>query len=187
MSRREAQKRAGRVRRGFTIVEAVAVMTVVATLASVSSTIIVTAVGSYRDATVKAQLHEEASIAFDRLTRSLWSISRDSSAAVVAPQISSVSATSISYNGNWTLTLSGSQLQLSENGAAAQTLIDSVTSFAISVYDESNAAISLPASGAATQAIRRIQIQVTNSRQGVSETLRTRVFLRCTMSGAKIG
>lgn len=176
-----------KVRRGFTLVEAIATMSVLIALASVSSTLIYSFVTSYRDASVKGQLHMEASTAFDRITRALWSISRDSSASVNAPQISSVTSNSISFNGNWTLALSGTQLMLTESGGTARPIMNSVSAFSIAVYNESNAAITLPVSGSATQAIRRIQIQVTNSRETVSETLRTRVFLRATMAGTKVG
>lgn len=178
---------AGPTRRGFTLVEAIAAMLIVAVLGSVSSVVIYTAVASYRDASVKAQLHGEASSAYDRLVRALWSIPRDTSASVVAPQVSTVTATSIAWGGNWSLTLSGTQLMLVENGGASKSILNNVTSFTIQTYNESNTALAASLSGAATQAIRRIQLQVTVGREGQTETLRTRVFIRSTMSGAAIG
>ena len=38
-----------------------------------------------------------------------------------------------------------------------------------------------------TRDIRRIRVQITVQRSGVSETLRTKLFIRSTMSGAKVG
>lgn len=173
--------------RGFTMVEAIATLTVLGVLASVSVNLIYTATTSYRDAATRAQLSDEVSVAMDRIARRLTSIERDTSAAVVAPQISSVTPTSIAWNSNYSLTLSGAQLQLVENGGVARTLLDDVTSFSVSAFDESNAALAGTLSGAATQAIRRIRVQVTVQRLGISETTRTKLFIRATMSGAKIG
>jgi hypothetical protein len=185
---RPAQSRHLRgVRRGFTLVEAIAAISVVAALGSVSSAVIFSGITSYRDGSVRAQLHAEESAAFDRISRALWSINRDSSVSVTAPLISSVTNTSISFNTNWSLSLSGTTLLLSENGGTANAIMNDVSAFTITAYDQSNAALTLPLSGTGTQPLRRIQIQVTGTRQGVSDSLRTRVFLRCTMAGAKVG
>lgn len=187
-AQRHDGNRAARLpRRGFTLVETICSLVIVATIGSVSSGIIYTAIESYRDASTRAQLHNDCSAAFDRLTKVLWSIPRDTSATVVAPLISSTTATSISWNTNWTLTLSGSQLLLTEAGGTARPVLENVTAFSITCYDESNTALAANLSGSATQAIRRIKMQVTVSKQGSSETLRTRVFIRSLMSGAKIG
>ncbi len=182
-----APRHARRTRRGFTLIETICAMVIVATVGSVSSGIVYSAIRSYRDASTRAQIHNDCSACFDRLTKVLWSIPRDTSAAVVAPLISNVTATSITWNSNWTLTLSGSQLLLTEAGGTALPCLENVTSFTVTCYNESNTAMAATLSGAATQAIRRIQIQATVSRQGATETLRTRVFIRSLMSGAKIG
>ena len=176
-----------RRRPGFTLIETIAAMTVVATIGSISSFIIYGAINSYRAATTRAQLHNDCSAAFDRLTKLLWSIPRDTTASVVAPMISNVTATSLSWNTNWSLALSGSQLMLTEAGGTARPILENVTSFTVTCYNESNTALSASLSGSATQAIRRIEIQATVSRQNVTETLRTRAFIRSLMSGAKIG
>jgi len=173
--------------RAFTLIETIAAMVVVSIIGTLTSGILYTAVGSYRDASTRAQIHNDCSAAFDRLTKLLWSIPRDSSASVVAPLISSVTSTSITWNTNWTLTLSGTQLMLTENGATARPILENVTSFTVSCFDESNAAMAASLSGAATQSIRRIQIQVTVTRQGIAETLRARAYIRSLMTGAKIG
>jgi len=176
-----------RPRTAFTLVETIAAMVVVSVTGILTSGIIFTAIHSYRDASTRAQLHNECSSAFDRISKLLWSIPRDSSAPVVAPLISSVTATSISWNNNWSLSLSGSQLMFTENGGTARPILENVTSFSIACFDESNTAMAASLSGAATQGIRRIQIQVTVSRQGISETLRARSYIRSLMTGAKVG
>lgn len=174
-------------RRGFTLVETIAAISVTATIGSISSFIIYNAINSYRTASTKAQLHNDCSAAFDRLTKLLWSIPRDTSATVVAPLISNVTANSINWNSNWSLALSGTQLMLTEAGGTARPILENVSSFSLTCYNESNTALSASLSGASTQAIRRIEVQVTVSRQNVTDTLRTRAFIRSLMSGAKIG
>jgi len=174
-------------RRGFTLVESLCALSIVAIAGSVASSVVYSAVRSYRDASARAVLHTGVATAMDDAFRLLSSISRDTSASVVAPAISSLTATSITWNSNWSLSLSGSQLMYSEAGATARSLLDNVTSFSITAYDESNAALGASLSGSATQAIRRLQLQVTVTRDGVSDTLRMRVFIRSMMSGAAIG
>ena len=173
--------------RAFTLVETIAALVVIGTIGSVSSGLIYSAVDSYRTASTTAQLHSDCSGALDRLSKALWSIPRDSTASVVAPQISSVTATSIAWSGNWSLSLSGTQLLLTEPGGTAQPIHENVTSFSLACFDENNSALAANLSGSATQAIRRIQVNVTVSRQGVTQSLRTRAFIRSTMSGAAIG
>lgn len=181
------KRRITKLVRGFTLVETICALVVVATVGSVSSGIIYTAIRSYRDASTKAQLSDDCSAALDRLTKVLWSIPRDTSASVVAPLISNVTASSISWNTNWSLTLSGTQLMLTESGGTARPIVENVTAFTVSCYDQSNTLLAASLSGAATQPIRRIQLQISVSRQTQTETLRTRVFIRSLMSGAKIG
>ena len=174
-------------RRGFTLVETIAAIVVIGTTGAVSSGLIYSAVNSYRSATTTAQLHSDCSAALDRLSKALWSIPRDTSASVVAPQISSVTPTSIAWGGNSTLQLQGNNLNLMEAGGAENPILQHVSAFTLTCFDQNNAALPASMSGAATQAIRRIELSVTVTREGVSQTLRTRVFIRCTMSGAAIG
>ncbi len=182
-----ALHRGGPARRGFTLVETITAASLTAVLAMSSTALVYTSVGAYRDATTRAQLAEESSAAMDRLTRALWSIGRDSTAPIIAPAIASLAPTSIVWNGNWSLTLTGDQLMISENGATARPILRNVTAFSIQALDQTNTAMAATLTAAATQPIRRLQIQITVSRNGVDETLRSKVFIRSTMTGAAIG
>jgi prepilin-type N-terminal cleavage/methylation domain-containing protein len=172
-------QRALTCRRGFTLVEALSTLVIMAVLGSVTSTIIFSAVRGYRDAATAAQLHGEASGAMDRITRELRAIPLSGT----APDIASVTSTSITWSTNSALSLSGTNLMLSIAGGTSQRLLSDVASFSIQTYDESNTALASSVSGAGCAAIRRVQVQVTLTRFGISETLRTRVFVRSTMEG----
>ena len=75
-------------------------------------------------------------------------------------------------------------VMLVEDGGAAAVLLSDVSSLAVQTYDESNAALAASLSGAACDDIRRVAVAITIERSGVTETLRTKLFLRCTMAGA---
>jgi type II secretory pathway pseudopilin PulG len=167
-------------RRAFTLVELITTMTVVAALGSVVSVVIMSAVDSYSRASTTAQLHSELSITLDRLDQMLQYIPRSASAG---PDIASVTATSITWSTNWSLSLTGTQLQLSEAGAASTVLLKDVSSLSIQTYDESDSALAASLSGAACAPIRRIRVTITLTRGGVSETLRTRIFIRSMVAG----
>ena len=59
-----------------------------------------------------------------------------------------------------------------------------MTTFALQAYDESDGALGFFLGAAACDPIRRTEITLTAERNGVTVTLRTRVFFRCTMQGA---
>ena len=134
-------------------------------------------------AATQAQLHAELSIAMDRITRELHNINLKSGSSV-APDISSVTASSIAWNNNYSLSLSGGRVMFVDNGSASAILLDNVTAFSVQTYDESNTALSASLSGSGCDPIRRIQVQITLVRAGVTETLRSRLYLRGTMEGA---
>lgn len=169
--------------RGFTLIESIAAIVVLAVLGSITSLLILAAVDGYSDAATSAQLHGEASIALDRAVRELRKIELDSAAAGVAPNISSVTATSIAWEPNSSLSLSGAQLLFVDNGAAAAVLLADVSALSIATYDESNTALAASLTGDQCDPIRRVALDVTLQRHGVSETLRTKVFIRSTLSG----
>jgi type II secretory pathway pseudopilin PulG len=170
--------------RAFTLVEAVASIAVLAVIGSVSSSLILNSVDGYADAAASAQLHSEASAALERIERELRSIELDAAAAGIAPNIDSVTASSIAWHGDSSLSLSGTNLMLAADGGAAAVLASDVAAFTIQTFDESNNALAASLAGTACDPIRRIRIELTLSRHGVSEFLRTRFHLRATIEGA---
>jgi prepilin-type N-terminal cleavage/methylation domain-containing protein len=170
-------------RRAFTLVEAIVTIVILAALAVSTSGLIFDALTVYRDMSLHAQLQQEASSALMRICDEVRKIPLDPAAATPSPLISSVTASSLAWNSNWTLTFSASKLQLVESGGTAATLLDGVTAFTIACFDESNNALSASLSGSACATVRRIQFTLTVQRQGISESIRSRVFLRSTMAG----
>lgn len=178
--RRPIRRRAGR---GFTLVEAVATMTIIAIVAGVSSRLILSGADGYASAATRAELANSASAAMERIAAELREIPFRPSTSPVEPYLDSVAANSISWAGGTSLALSGTNLQLTVGGTA-RTLAANVSAFSIRCYDQNNSALSTSLSGNACDAVQRIEITLTLTRSGVSETLRTRVFLRCLMAGA---
>jgi hypothetical protein len=62
-------------------------------------------------------------------------------------------------------------------------LLTDVTACTIATFDEDNAPLGASLAGVACDDIRRVSVSVTVTRGGVSETLRTKVFIRATMEG----
>lgn len=164
---------------GFTLVEMIATITVLSVIGTVASGIILHAADGYLDASTTAQLHSELSVAMDRAVRELRKIPLASG----VPAIDAVTATSITWSTDYSLALSGNDLNLTLDGGAAAVLLSDVTALTIQTYDEDNAALAASLAGAACDPIRRIELNLTVERYGVSDSLRTRIFVRSTMSG----
>ena len=180
-----------RRRGGFTLIEAMATITVLSILGSMASFLIVDAVDGYVEAATSSQLHAELAIALDRLTREIRKIDNDETAGPTDPDIDSVTQAGTEDAMTWTdsdgdaysLSKTGSNLMLAVDGEAAAVLLSDVTAFAISVYNRDNDAVVGDISGTDCDPIRRVLLDVTLSRQNVTESLRSKVFIRSTMSG----
>lgn len=170
-------------RRGFSLIEAITTMIVLAVVASTASSIIAGVMSGYTQAAIAAQLQTEGSTALDRLVREVQKIRTDPAAATLAPDIDVLTDTSMEWNGGSRLGLSGSELLLGTDGAPPTVLLTDVLSFSLTAYDEDNTAIPGPLSDAACDPIRRIEIELTLRRNGAAVTLRTKAFIRSMMIG----
>jgi prepilin-type N-terminal cleavage/methylation domain-containing protein len=168
---------------GFTLIESIATIVIIAVLGSAASFILRASVDSFSRAATSAQLHGEIAAALDRIDRELRNIEAKSG-TTVTPNITSVTASSMTWNTDYSVSFSSGRLNFVEDGGASSIILQNVTAFTIQTYNESNAALGATLSGAACDPIRRVSIQITASRNGVTETLRTKVFLRCSMKGA---
>ena len=173
-------------RAGFTLVEVIATIVILAVIGSIASRTIMVALDGYIRAATQAQLHTELSIAMDRIERELRKIPGKVNYASVAPNITAVTANSLAWNGNYSLSLSGNELRFVENGAASAILLSDVTGFTVQTFDQSNNALGAALSGVGCDPIRRVSVDITLQRAGITESVRSKVFLRCTMKGAPI-
>lgn len=169
--------------RGFTLIEAVATMTVLAVVSVAASRIIFAATDAYAGSAARSHLSAEGSAAMERIAAELRAIP-SRAGAPGTPWIDSVSANSVSWGGGSTLSRSGDRVLLAVDGDAARTLLSNVSAFSIACFDAADQPLPANLSGSACDAVRRIEITLTLSRSGVNETLRTRVFPRCATTGA---
>lgn len=181
------RRRSSRPRCGFTLIELVSTIVVLGALGTVASGIILTATDGYIAAATRAQLHTELSLALDRGVRELRNIQLDTEAGELAPDIDAVEPTSLTWHTDCRLAVSGDALQLTIDGGEPGTLLTDVQSLEIRTYDENNDLLGETLTGAACDPIRRVGLEVAIARSGVSESLRTKVFLRSTMAGAGEG
>jgi prepilin-type N-terminal cleavage/methylation domain-containing protein len=173
--------------RGFTLVETMATIAVLGILASIASHVLVESVGRCLDAMTAAQIHSELSVAMDRITREIRRINLDGGAGGVAPDINAVETDTLTWedldDDDYEVAFGGGTLTLQVDGGAPAVLLTDVTACTIATFDEDNAPLGASLAGAACDDIRRVSVSVTVTRGGVSETLRTKVFIRATMEG----
>ncbi|MBX9736930.1 MAG: prepilin-type N-terminal cleavage/methylation domain-containing protein [Phycisphaerales bacterium] len=169
----------------FTLVELVCAMVIIGLLGSVTAAIVARASTSFSSAGVGSQLSGDASSAMEVISRRLRDINAVVGSTPAAPNITSVSSGAITFETNSSFALNGTQVLYSDAGATAMPIAANVTTFSIVPLDQSGAAIALPVSGAGTAAIQRFRITLTLSRSGINETLRTEVFIRSLMAGAR--
>ncbi len=182
-------------RRGFTLVESIATIVVLATLGSAASFLIINSVDQYLNGAMSAQLQSELSIGLDRIGRELRKIELDSLAGpgIIAPNIDTVTQGSSPGTMDWRddtgdlyrLALVGTDVQLTVDGAGPYLLLTDCNSLVIQTYDDANDPIpGATISGTTCDVIRRIRVTVTLNRNDIQQDLHVKVYLRATMSGA---
>jgi prepilin-type N-terminal cleavage/methylation domain-containing protein len=176
-------RRATRTAAGFTLVELVSAMIVFAVISVLASRIILTAADQYISAASRAELSNELSAALERITAEVRDI-RPSSPTT--PDVTSLTASSLSWNdatGARSIALQNGTIVYTD-ATGSSTLVADATSFTLQGYDGENAALPVSPSAADIQRLRRIELTIACTRSGVTETLRTKVFLRCFTAGA---
>lgn len=171
-------------RRAFTVVELIAAVSVIAVLGVMASSLIVRTSTINNDTSQQSQLHTELATAMERVDRTLRQIRNRTGAT--DPSIQRLAPTSIAFNGGSSLTLTGGDLRL-DDGSGVVTILSGVTGVNIQAFDASNAPMAVTLSGSACDPIRRLAVTVTAARAGLSDTLRTKVYLRSTLAGAAPG
>lgn len=158
-------------------------MVILATISVVLSGVVWAGVRAFDEGAEAARLHNEASVALERLARDLRAIPLDGSGA---PDINAVTAGSITWDGSTrSLATDGDRLVLTVDGRSG-VLLNDLQAFSIRAYDEADAALAETLSGAAAAPVRRLALSITASRGRASTTVRTKIFLRCmTLEGER--
>lgn len=168
-------------RRGFTLVEAVAAMVILGALGSVVSAVVLEAMQGYSTAATGTLAHEQLTSALERLDRELREIDLKSGSAV-APDITSITPTSITFSGGKAISLTGTTLNFTDTAATTTVMLDAVSAFTIAAFDEANVAMAGTLSGAACDPVRRLSITLGSITSGTTDSLRTKIYLRNAMT-----
>ncbi|MBL1216077.1 MAG: prepilin-type N-terminal cleavage/methylation domain-containing protein [Planctomycetes bacterium] len=171
---------------GFTLVETIAVITVLAVIGSMVSMLLLTSSTGYHDASVQGQLHVETSSALDRVVREFRQIEAvDDGQGSLMPDITSAAENAIAWSTDSSLSVNGDQQLILRLGGTDSVLATDVTALALDYLD--GTASSLLSGGQVPNGslpdIRRLSISLTVTRSGLSDTLHTRLFLRSVMEG----
>lgn len=169
-------------RRAFTLVEAIAAIALIGTLGGIAGAVLFQGIEGYRGVSLRAELHADLASAMDRVDRALRQVPALGGDGIA--DLKSVTPTSIEWDesdGGANITLDSDDLLLGYQGSGGAPILSGVTAFAVQCYDENNAALAGTLSGSALDAVRRVEVTLTAAREGITDTLRTRVYLRCTM------
>lgn len=172
-------------RRGFSLVEVIAVIVILGLVGSAASSLILTAVASFTDTSVRLALHSEASVALDRIVREIREIDAAPEDNQPNADIRSAGATELQWADSKSLRLVGGTLLLNTDGTNEDALCTGVSDFAFDFRDDSNRSLLLGGRVADDDLarIQRIAVRLSLTRQGMTESLQTRVFIRAAMTG----
>lgn len=173
--------------RGFTLIEAITTIVIIAIVSTISTSLVRTAMGVYENAATRAELSDRLSIAMDRITTELRTMDQTGSVGSNQPNITALTATSITFvasGATRTIALSGTNLELSGSLASNIVLAPEVSDFSLLGYDNVNAALPASPTPAQIATLRRLQVSISATRNGVTETLRTKLFIRELAAGS---
>ena len=174
-------------RRAFTLVEVISTLTVMAIIGGIASRIAFQSFAAMNDASIRFGLHDQLAAAMERIAIELRTISVQPGSNPVAPDINGATTNSLSFNAGSsprTLAQDGSVLRLTGQAGVDTPLATSISSFVVQCYNGANAPLPSAPSPGQLAAVRRIQITLVASSGGVSETLRTKVFIRSMAAGS---
>ncbi len=170
---------------GFSLVEVLAVIVILGLIGGVSSSLILTNVAVFTESSIRIQVHGEASMTLDRIVREMREINPDPNAGPPQPYITHARTDSLHWNGSCRLEYMDGAILLCTDAMNSDLLCQDVSEFALDYLDNSNR--SLLVSGAVPQGdlsrIQRIAIRLSVCRQGMTESLTSRAFIRAAMTG----
>ncbi len=176
------------LRPGFSIVEMIGAMVIVSLAAVTAVAVAARATADLRDASVVWALHQDGAAALDRISVELRSITKD--LVSLGPTITSMTSSQLTLSSGLIIRFvdaSGSlpgRIELVSTTGSAAVLLPDAASLSFVPLDVSGAVLTLPQPTLLSNAgVRQIRITLSCARAGVTETLRTTVYLRC-MAGS---
>lgn len=166
-------------RTAFTLVELMAVLVLTAGIAAVTAPIVLSASGAFTDASTRRDRTEAASMALDRIVRTLREAPDRGESGPGVPAIASLSAMSIGLEDGAVVALNGQTLELTVPGSDPAPLCTGVDAFELTYFGSDGTVIDPAAAGAADE-VRVVEIRLACA---AAVELRTRVLLRCTLGG----
>ncbi|CAN5838828.1 hypothetical protein BH11PLA1_BH11PLA1_18860 [soil metagenome] len=170
-------------RGGFTLIEMLCTICILATIAMVTSGLIFQASAAFVAAGTGAQLSGELSGAMERVAREVRMIPAKSGTSGVVADLNGIGSISILY-GLGAVAMKGDALTITE-GAGTQCTILENASIAFEALDNQGAVIAEPVTGPKLEQVQRVRITLSATRGSETQTLRTVVFIRSLMAGAK--
>lgn len=161
-------------RRGFTLVELLAAIVIVATVAAVTSPILFSATSAYAKSAQQRRSAERVAGALDRLCRILREAPAKASPAG-ATAFTAASVSSFTLLGGVNASLVGTDLLLGTATVPPTPLCVGVTVFEITYFDSAGAAVNI---GTGTDSVRRMAIRLAAD----GSELRTTVWLRASLN-----
>jgi prepilin-type N-terminal cleavage/methylation domain-containing protein len=172
--------------RAFTLVEVICTISILAVVGVLASRLVFTASDQYLAAASRSAIGAELASTMERIATEVRQIPAKAGVSPTEANLGAISASSLAWTDasavSRVLALSGTNLTMTE-GASTFVLLSNVTAFSVQAYDQSNIALAASLASGATAAVRRLEITITVSRSGQSESLRSRLFLRCTVEG----
>jgi prepilin-type N-terminal cleavage/methylation domain-containing protein len=162
------------VLRAFTLIELLATLIIVSTVAAVASPIVLTATDAYAKSAKQRRSAERAAAALDRLSRILREAPAKATPAG-ATDFKAADSSSFGLVGGTGVALTGSTVTLETSGVPATPLCPDVTAFEITYLDSSGVAVNV---ALGTDAVRRVVIRLA---AGGTE-LSTSVWLRASLN-----
>lgn len=170
-------------RPGLSLVEAIAVIAVLAVIGGSSAGLLIRASTAYAASRDAASIHRETSAALERIARELRDaapIPTDDASEYRAP-IHEATATMVRFGNDRRLTLSGTMLNWSENnGADDWPILTDVRSFTLTYYDPDGTPIASPLP--ANPIVHSVSINIEAGSPDRPVKLRTTTFLRANLA-----
>jgi prepilin-type N-terminal cleavage/methylation domain-containing protein len=160
-------------RKGFSLIEFIIVITVLAVITSLAISLLVAIADAWVLHRQRRQMTEAGQIAIDRMAREIRRV-RDrnsfTTAAASSLRFTDIDSTDITFD------LSGTTLRRTLGGVTINPLADNVSALTFTYYDSAGATLSAPV--ATPSNIRRIQVDITFTYSGSNFYLRSQVAPR---------